>query len=554
MSYISGIIAFQILFNNTIISCSIAQFTIIIMFGIIRINLNELYLFYKSTNLPFELELLNKVSNIVINNNNYYILLLILITLIIHCVWSSGTYNNNNIYIEHINNSVSILEHGVFFCSYSYIIFYCIKTNTYYPLYDNILYVIHPVILTCSIVLFFLLTLQKILFRYFKVRHSLKQTILIKKSTFYLLSTSIILGGLWATVSDGWGGFWSWDPSEIILLIVLLVLINELHTSNTSSNISVNYIVVCIYTTVTKLNILPGIHNFINIDNHVIWLITTCSIILGLFLAIITTYSVISTNSYKSYGLVTVIFILFISASCFIFMIEKKSTGLNLFEWSFLLNTTQYIIFFFVITHIFKFKELCFTLILIEICLIYGWNYYFNLFRLVQIIIIVISLSYVNTKYLLELKWVAISHIIPAVSIVVIVATYLIVKEVKVSITDEWQSLFKQLYINIQDSYVLSNLFDTDQTFRKIMYNGNVLFSQITTSVLKNSFSNKYNYSYGHCVTDCVLSYKNSLLILHHNKLNYVESLKIYNKKIILIYIYTMVYLYKSTKDIKYGR
>jgi ABC-type transport system involved in cytochrome c biogenesis permease subunit len=47
-----------------------------------------------------------------------------------------------------------------------------------------------------------------------------------------LLSTGVILGGVWADYS--WGRFWGWDPKETWSLIVLLIYMAILHGRYTS--------------------------------------------------------------------------------------------------------------------------------------------------------------------------------------------------------------------------------------------------------------------------------------------------------------------------------
>ena len=47
-----------------------------------------------------------------------------------------------------------------------------------------------------------------------------------------LLSTGIILGGVWADYS--WGRFWGWDPKETWSLIVLLFYMAIMHGKNSN--------------------------------------------------------------------------------------------------------------------------------------------------------------------------------------------------------------------------------------------------------------------------------------------------------------------------------
>ena len=61
-----------------------------------------------------------------------------------------------------------------------------------------------------------------------------KQTIFfsllkLKKLSWFFLSIGIFLGSWWAYHELGWGGWWFWDPIEIIALLFWLTLLKQLH-------------------------------------------------------------------------------------------------------------------------------------------------------------------------------------------------------------------------------------------------------------------------------------------------------------------------------------
>lgn len=552
MSYLSGLAIYQILLNNVAINTFAAQLTIIAVVGAIKINSNELHFCYRNATLPFELEILNKISNIIINTNSYYTLI-VLSTLMIFCKWNNRSYKHNIVFIESINNCMSMLEQGVLFCSYNYAIYYCIRQDSYYPLYDNILYVVHPVVLTVTIILLIDVALLSSWTRFFKKNTS--NVSVVTNASYYFVLSALILGGLWATVSDGWGGFWSWDPSEVILLLVVCLLIYEVHTSNATRQKLLSYIIICIYTIVTKLNILPGIHNFSNSDYHIIDCITTCSTVVGGFISIALTYSILHTSIKGKYSLMAISITLFIATSCFFYLVENNVVGFDFVELLFLFNITIHIVVLVFITQVFCLTEWWFFLLCIQIFILFTLNSYFVNCQSTQIVTFFALSLYVNIKNTLEFKWVYLSHTIPIISIVVIITTYLAIKEVKLEITDEWKHVFYNMYFNVQDTYVLKKSYETDATFRKVLFNENSIFSQIIHNVKKHNFTNRYNYSYGYCITDCILSYKTLFISTYQNKISYAESFNVYNKKLFLIYIYIIVHLYTGIiKHRRYGR
>ncbi|MEM1939334.1 MAG: cytochrome c biogenesis protein CcsA [Acidilobaceae archaeon] len=45
-----------------------------------------------------------------------------------------------------------------------------------------------------------------------------------------LLSLALIFGGLWSYETLGWGGYWAWDPVEVIQLIPWLLITASMHS------------------------------------------------------------------------------------------------------------------------------------------------------------------------------------------------------------------------------------------------------------------------------------------------------------------------------------
>lgn len=54
----------------------------------------------------------------------------------------------------------------------------------------------------------------------------------LSKLCFLVITIGIVLGSLWAYQELGWGGFWFWDPVEIVSLLPWLILAAAIHTKN----------------------------------------------------------------------------------------------------------------------------------------------------------------------------------------------------------------------------------------------------------------------------------------------------------------------------------
>jgi cytochrome c biogenesis factor len=85
-----------------------------------------------------------------------------------------------------------------------------------------------------------------------------------------VLSSGIVIGGYWAYVTLGWGGFWAWDPVETASLIPWLFLTLYYHgkTFHRKSPylanyvLSMSYISVLFATYLTRSGIVSSVHAF----------------------------------------------------------------------------------------------------------------------------------------------------------------------------------------------------------------------------------------------------------------------------------------------------
>jgi cytochrome c biogenesis factor len=89
-------------------------------------------------------------------------------------------------------------------------------------------------------------------------------------SSWIMLSAGIFIGGYWAYIVLGWGGYWAWDPVETTSLIPWLLVTAFYHAKPTlrkndvlrDSFLVMGYITVVFATWVTRSGVLSSVHGF----------------------------------------------------------------------------------------------------------------------------------------------------------------------------------------------------------------------------------------------------------------------------------------------------
>ncbi len=86
--------------------------------------------------------------------------------------------------------------------------------------------------------------------------------------SMWVVFCGVVLGACWAAQELNWGGFWSWDPVEVISLIVLFSLLGGFHTKKyecVASPSVVTIVTACaIIFSVLRLGVINTVHSFIN--------------------------------------------------------------------------------------------------------------------------------------------------------------------------------------------------------------------------------------------------------------------------------------------------
>lgn len=129
------------------------------------------------------------------------------------------------------------------------------------------LFKIHPIMFYISLVLYWTYCTNSYLF--------------CKLKLIYLIIISIvslILGGIWALYQINWGYYWSNDPIEFSLLLIILLYVYMLHTlTNITKHKHLNYLNIILYIYLIRSNLIYTKHNFFNIYNYFYLYIKTLS-------------------------------------------------------------------------------------------------------------------------------------------------------------------------------------------------------------------------------------------------------------------------------------
>jgi cytochrome c-type biogenesis protein CcmF len=96
-------------------------------------------------------------------------------------------------------------------------------------------------------------------------------------TSWFILGTGIILGGWWAYVELGWGGYWAWDPVENASLIPWLTCTAFLHSVMIEerkkmlrvwnmSLVIMSFLLAILGTFITRSGVISSVHSFTKSD------------------------------------------------------------------------------------------------------------------------------------------------------------------------------------------------------------------------------------------------------------------------------------------------
>ena len=150
-------------------------------------------------------------------------------------------------------------------CSFRYL-YTMINSYEWSPSLNNSLIGIHPLLI--------ILLYSLILYNLNYIISFTKTSIFNKKKEsntivilYYLSIISILLGSLWASEIFGWGGWWFWDPIEIISFLFFLIVFYSIHISSESAILYkyLSFLLVFVLLFL-RANLSSGLHVFFFFD------------------------------------------------------------------------------------------------------------------------------------------------------------------------------------------------------------------------------------------------------------------------------------------------
>lgn len=72
---------------------------------------------------------------------------------------------------------------------------------------------------------------------YYNTQFNIKELLSLTNKLTTLIIFTLFLGSWWALQEGSWGGWWNWDPSEVLGLLVMLLHLNYLHRRYKSSTL-----------------------------------------------------------------------------------------------------------------------------------------------------------------------------------------------------------------------------------------------------------------------------------------------------------------------------
>jgi len=205
----------------------------------------------------------------------------------------------------------------------------------------------------------------------------------------YLILIGIFLGAWWASQEFNWGGFWSWDPVELISLLVFLYILVNIHKPNKlfkKSNIIVYILGIITIYFIMRLGVVSTVHSFIKNLNIPFYAYIIFILILGgvlaKFIKYIKWYNLTPMLTFQNQSF-NIIFIYFLMWSLYSILILLVYVNLNLWfieyipPLDYIYLTTLYIFLLLFLTKNNKYSlnlycvGLCIILMLLNINYIY---------------------------------------------------------------------------------------------------------------------------------------------------------------------------------------
>jgi len=521
MHYLTVSILFIIVmsksFENSSVFLLIILLTWFSLFKIIGIEV------FTESNIYYEknLELIYSLANIAINSTFLLYVIYIIVSIDLLKKKTILKYQNTK-------RGLFFLENIIFYSTYNYNVYYILKKNNNFALHENIISLIHPLITISTIILLLSIITKK----------NNKEKIL---KVYYMITLSLFLGSIWATSTEGWGGMWVWDPTEITLLLlsffVLLLIHSRFFLSKKKLMLYWIIPVFFFYYQITKLNLVSGIHNFYvnEISKFTQYSLFIFMLSIINMLIILKLHRIIKMQSINQY-MVVLTFL-----ATIIFFIKNNNLHTN--NYIIDLITYNYFIYIFVINMLIYFvyqqknilwytlyiNSILFLLILID------------LKNTIIIIFFIVKLIDIKTNSIH--KWALYNHTIHWITLLILICSYIQFKTYNFENTD----------IFLENVFFKTHF--SKYTFQEINLTNNLLSKQVindTTYFIINKSNNlfmientqSYFNNYSTSLIDLL-----TISIEKKNLLNFSKSeVNLYIQKFIFISFWFFLIIYLKIK------
>ncbi len=128
---------------------------------------------------------------------------------------------------------------------------------------------IHPIYIYNTYIFVVLFWLSS--YKWYHTNSTLQNTITNTFTYLCIILSGVYLGAFWASQELNWGGFWSWDPVELVSLFLIFWFLLYFHNnSGRFLNRPFNHVLIAIMIIyfIIRLGVITTIHSFVRMNNN----------------------------------------------------------------------------------------------------------------------------------------------------------------------------------------------------------------------------------------------------------------------------------------------
>ena len=171
-----------------------------------------------------------------------------------------------------IKNTILYLLFLVYFiqltCSFN-VVAVLLNTQIVNITLQNGLLNIHPIYIYNTYIFAALIWLSN--YKWYTINNIIQNMTTNMFSYLCIIISGVYLGSFWASQELNWGGFWSWDPVEMISLFLVFWFMLHFHNKNDKFlNKPINHLFIAVVTIylIIRLGVVTTIHSFVRTNNN----------------------------------------------------------------------------------------------------------------------------------------------------------------------------------------------------------------------------------------------------------------------------------------------